>query len=315
MQPAIEVYQESIDRASTALMAMDIPLLCQLIRLPHLRRTNTSEVVIETREDLAAGLTRRAQELRDLGVDAYIRLATRAEYIADDLIEGYHVTHCLRGSTPVVPSYTVRLVVQREGGIWQAVELETQANSTAWPPDQIRPAPSGWAHRSRQLMLSDDARRGAADPRAIYQGFVDALSAATVAGDFDRYVALHCLPHSCHGENFDRTFDAPDQLRGFFDMLRAEYNERGADRLDRRADRAVFLSATQICGYHATTMSRAGQCLLGPIQSRMILERQGTEWRMSSVTNSVANTDFPQFPPLPTEALVTLRKIQERTRK
>ena len=311
---ALTLYQEALDIMSDAILACDLEMLQTRIKLPYRSVTLNSDTIIETRDDLRAAWLEFGRSLQGLGVNQFIRLASDAEFMSADYIQGYHVTHTLRNGTRVVPSYSNRMVLQRIGEVWKLTEVDSAVKSLSWPMSSVR-VPDGSVDLIGFSSAENDIRRSAAEPIAVYQRFLDALTRATFEDDFDAYCARCSFPYSTHGESDDTILRTPEDVRPFFAMLRKLLHDLQADTFERSAAQAEFLSGNQICGYHTTTMSRNGVTVLGPIQSRMVLERTGADWKLKSVTNTVANEHFPYAEPEPSEQLVTIRQIQERQRK
>ncbi|MEP2641158.1 hypothetical protein [Roseobacter sp.] len=310
---ALALYQQTLDVMSHALMNGDQATSLAYTKLPHLRRTLRSKVVVETAEDLATGRDIFLKALKGLGATNLVRLATDAEFLSDNYIAGHHVTHWLRDAVPVVESYANRMVLLREDGIWKLQELESSLDNPHWPIHIPRVLRDG-VRFDRLTAPESDARMQAVDPLSIYQSFINNLSVANMNDDFDTYCSYMLFPHSAHTEFADTTISTRADVRPFFDMMREQRINLHQGRLVRQAESAEFISGDLICGYHTTAFLTGDTVIRGPIKSRMMLKREGTAWYMKSVTNSLANTRFPCTVPKPSDALVTLRTIQERTR-
>ncbi|MBW4710392.1 hypothetical protein KX928_21590 [Roseobacter sp. YSTF-M11] len=310
---ALAIYQETLDALSDALMAGDTDTALARIKLPYLRRTLNSEVVIETPEDLVSGFLIYGEAVRGLGATNWVRLATEAAFLNDKYITGHHVTHTLRDATPVMESYASRMVLILEKGVWKMLEIHSMLSNPHWPIYIPRVEHSA---RSQTYVSSpqSDARKLAVAPLTLYQEFLDGLSAAHNADDFEAYCSYLLFPYTWHTESTDTIISSPDDVRPFFDEVRESIAARNGDRLVRYAEEAEFISGDLLCGYHATEFCSGARRVFGPVKSRMILKRKGTSWYLKSVTNSLENTKFPYIVPKPAKALVTLRTIQERTR-
>lgn len=310
---ALAHYQETLDVLSNAIMTEDEATLLARIKLPHLRRTLNTEVVVETPEDLIEGLMIFGQAIKGLGATNLVRLATEAAFLSDSYITGYHVTHTLRDAVPVVDSYASRMVLIEEGGVWKMLEVDSMLDNPHWPiyiPRVHHDARMAGAFRSPE----NDARKLSVAPLTLYQTFLDELSHANNTDDFELYCRYLLFPYSSHTETSDIIIGTVEDVRPFFDGVSQTLAENGCDRLVRRAESAEFISSDLICGYHATEFHAGETCVIGPIKSRMLLQRKNTSWYLKSVTNALANSKFPYHVPRPGNALVTLRTIQERTR-
>lgn len=309
---AMTVLQELLDTQSRALMDADTALMCTTVLFPYRRVTASAEMIIENRADLDVGVTAYQQSLSGMGVNHLIRLVVSAEYLSADYIEGRYVTHALRNASAMIPAYENRVVLRYADDAWRVIEIQSELDGRNWPVSLLRVT----ENRIPQPMIAtdEDARRTAASPLALYQGFLDALSDATMNDDFAAYIALCDLPYTSHSDNIDTRLDKAADVRPFFDLTVAMITGDGADTLDRVGDTAEFLGADLICGYHHTRFTKDGVPTLAPIKSRMILKRRGIQWKLKHVTNAIANPSYPYTAPEPTAALLTHRQIQERTK-
>jgi hypothetical protein len=309
---AMSLMQELLNVQSRALLAGDVAAMRATVAMPYRRITTGMDLIIESETDFHTGIKAFASSLESLGVNHFIRLAADAEFLSDDRIEGYYVTHALRNATAMLPSYHNRIVLQNFDGAWRLVEVASDLVAKHWPINMLRVAEAGTMGGPARPI--HDARRNAAEPLALYQRFIDRLTAATLNNNFDAYLALCDLPYSDHNSTIDTLLNTPEDVRPVFDMAVELIRGQAADTCVRRADSAQFLGSDIMCGYHETVFLKGGQPALPPIKSRMILKRKGVGWKLKHVTNAVANPSAPYSAPEPTEALPTHREIQERTK-
>lgn len=306
------IYQDVLDALSAAIMTYDPEVLMSRVGFPLRMSTQEQEFVIENEGDWLQSAQAFHRSLMSLGVNHYIRLVASADFLSENYIEGRHITHTLRNATPVVPSYENRVVLGRIDGIWKFTEIHSAMENDRWPISIPR------VDIARKPNLGEvdpalDIRRTSASPLALYQDYLDASTKTIVENDFNGWCALSDFPHMVHIDKVDEFIETPAEIRPFFEMLQNQISVHKVDQFERKAERAEFLSASQICGYHTTCLYSKGDLKLGPVAGRFILNRTGTTWRMTSVTNSVANAEFPYSLPELSDALVSLREIQERT--
>lgn len=272
-------------------------------------------MIVETEADLRTGLLKFGDSLRSQGMNHFIQLAESARYLSDDYIEAFHVTHTLRNAVPVVPAYQNRGIIRKcEDGAWRFIEMDTALANDSWPIVLPR-VHAGQLHFVSDNDPVDDSRVANMTPAVLYQECLDRFTAANMAHDFDQWCENCFFPHTVHTEQIDATINEPSDIWPFFEMISNIIRDKSIDRFERVLDHAEFLSGSLICGYHNGILYSNDEPILGPIQSRMIFQRVGTRWLKTSVTNSVANAEFPFAEPVPSDGLVTLRQIQERTRK
>ena len=311
---AMAIYQRLLDTISTALLAQDVETIRAHVKLPYVRRTLTAEAIVETEEDLAQGMLAYARSLTNLGVNSYISLASEAEFLSPHYIQGFHVTHALKNATRVIRSFSNRCIIQNDRGVWKLMEHDSALKSTTWPFNMLL-VPRLDADILRKEIDPDDVRRTAAEPLAIYQQFLDSLTASNMAKDFDAYCSLCSFPFTSHQATTDKTIHTPEDIRPFFDWVGELLDTHKVDRFERRGERAEFISGNRLCGYHSGRMYYKGKVIVGPIRSRMILERHSTKWLLKSVTNSVTNDQLAYLVPDAADSLVTIREIQERQKQ
>ncbi len=311
-EAAKTIYQDILDALSAALMSYDPAILVSHVGFPFRMSTLERDFLIESEEDWLRSARLFHQNLVSLGVNHYIRLVSDADFLSENYIEGRHVTHTLCNATPVVPSYENRTVLTRKDGVWRIIQMDSAMQNDRWPismpkvdithkPVWNKPEPGA------------DIRCTSASPIALYQTYLDALTRTVMEDDFNGWCEMCDFPHTIHMEQIDEVIETSEQIRPFFNMLRAQITEHKVDTFTRKADHAEFISASQICGYHTTNLTSKGEVKLGPVAGRYILNRTGTTWRMVSVTNSLANAKFPYSLPELSDALVSMRDIQERT--
>ena len=308
---AMLVMQDVLDVQSHAFLNGDVAAIRNTINLPYRRMTMDMDVIVETEADLRIGMEAFAGSLVSLGVNHFIRLATDAEFLNDDIIEGHYVTHALRNAMQMVPSYHNRIVLQNFDGVWRTIELESKLEARKWPISLLRVADTGTLRKQKS---EHDARRSPDKPLSLYQRFLDRLTSATVDRNFDAYIALCDLPYTSHGNHVDTLMSSPEDVRPFFDLTVDLISGDTADAFVRSAENAQFLGANMICGYHQSVFLKDGQRAIPPIKSRMILRHTGMGWKLKHVTNAIANPTYPYGAPEPTDALPTHREIQERTK-
>lgn len=311
---ALRIYQQRLDTLARTVLDGDYAATPDFFNLPTQFRTLRAELVIEDAADVVENYRGFHADQVSRGLTDLLWLASDARWLSPDYIEGFHVTHLMRGTTPLYPPYQNRTVLKNVGGVWKVDEFETALSNTKFPLDHLMVRNGTGVDPQVFASPAQDARSVVADPLTIYRRFLEDYSACNMAGDFAGWSAMHLYPHTIHTEAVDRTIKAPDGIRAFFDMLTQIIRDNGADRLERAPSRAEFLSANKICGYHIGRILRGDEIVLGPIKSRMILQRVGPTWFLRSVTNSVANDVFPYQKPIVSAELIGLRDIQSRKR-
>ncbi len=305
------ILQELLDKMSETGKAGELHAMMQLYSLPYLHEAIDARVMLETREDLRIGLEAFYEATRSKGVTQVIRLASCANYLSPNYIDGTFVSHQLHNSRPIMRSYTNRTVIRRTDDGWKLTQMVNGFSHKTWPirvfyvPDE----PPEYEHGT-----PEDVRREALEPLAIYQSFINRMTQVNVAGDKEGYLAMCELPMWMHMDKSDYQIDDAEGVYAFCDAVTKLLEDNQVEDFLRIADHAEFVSANEICGYHTAHFLRGGEAAVDPIKSRLILRRTGTRWFLHSATNSVQYGAHPFSDPVPTKDLKTLLDIQKRTK-
>jgi len=275
------IYQEVLDSVSEATLHYDENVLRDAVQVPMKLTTLNEEFVIEEEQDWLDSVKGFHRFMVSMGVNHFIRIAFRAEFLSANYIEGCHVTYIMRNAEKVVPDYECRAALTRVDGRWRLNTLETTMENDRWPVVSPRVSQSRKA-KFQEVIPETDARRKSTSPMSIYQTYLDRLTLTNLEDDFEGWCALCDFPHTVHIDHVDQVIEGPAGIKPFFDMLTEQINLLGITRIRRHATRAEFISPTQICGYHTTTLGTEDEVKLGPFDCRYILTRVGTRWRMSS---------------------------------
>lgn len=307
------IYQDWLDVTSAALMGGDAETFIAHMAIPFIMRTSTVEMVLETVDDLRGDTVNVIKALKGQQVTNYIRLVKQARYVDEDTIEGWHTTYVLRNATAVTPTYSNRMIMRRMEGVWKVTEADNELSGSRFPLTLLRSDPGSFADTWANARADIRAIQARAEP--IYQVFIDSMSDVVNTPDFDAWSALYTYPHEIHYDATDHTANSPEDVRVFFEMLTAQMQEMGADRMIRTARYAEFLSDERIFGYHDTIIVKGDDILFGPVKSRMMLTYEDGQWKCSSVTNSLSQETPSEAEFKVSNKLPTMREIQERMRK
>lgn len=307
------IYQDFLDVTSFGILNGDPEPFIAGVALPLIVRTDADVTILESEEDLRNDTIALIQALKSQQVTHYIRLVKKARYLDEDVIEGWHATYALHNARSVIPQYNSRMVMRRVGKEWRVTEADHELTGRRLPITLLRAAPgcfeAQWA-KDKADIIATQAR---AEP--LYQAFIDSMSDAVHDGDFDEWCAHYTFPHEIHYDATDHLAKTPDDVVAFFDLMRQNMKNLGADCMIRTARYAEFLSDDRIFGYHNTVLVSGNRVVFGPVKSRMMLTLEDGRWKCSSVTNSLAQTTPSDAEYTTSATLPTMREIQERTRK
>lgn len=312
-QQAVEIYQAKLDHMSTLLLAGEVEAAADILFLPNTMRTAQSEQVFETREEIIDQIKKVCSFLQSNGVTHYVRLVTHSAYLSAGFIKGLHTTHILRNATYVVAPYDCTGFMQQRDDVWGFTQLDTMLGNRYFPI--VNPTPLDDSRQTFDAEYTEDARSGDQAAVEIYQDYLDALTATNLADDFEGW-CNHCFfPHTVHTTAMDKTIKTPEGIRPFFEMLTAMIREKGITSFRRIAETASFISGDRIVGYHTGNLNRGEEVIIGPIKSRMVIQKTDAGgWAMTSVTNSVLDQSIQGGFENPTNSIPTLREIDKRNR-
>jgi len=313
MKDPAEIYQTWLDTVTAAIMGEDDATILSWFGRPFLMRTADAQVLIETDEDMLQDVNVLRSGIAAQGATHFIRLVQKARYLSEDYIEGWHVSHMLRGAVAVVPPYRNRLVLHRDGDIWRCTEADHQLSNPHFPIHLPRVDTDAFVEKWAEPMADIRATHARAEP--LYKAFVEELDRAINTTDPESWSSLYRFPLEMHLDKVDRILNDPAELIEFFDhyyQIRAEHPDA---ELRRDVKYAEFFGSDRVIGYHDATIWSGDQILFGPVRSRMILSMEEGAWKCSAVTNSLSNAEFPVRTPKTSTELRTMREITERMRK
>ena len=130
-------------------------------------------------------------------------------------------------------------------------------------------------------------------PTEILQTYLDEISQAVLAGDWETYCNGICLP--CHIISHDesKVVTTVADLKLGFDMFRDTLQAQRVSDYIRMVESAQQLDRSLIAGSYVTHLIAGSHRLMPPFWSEMTLRLVGNTWRAASVTNGLANSRWP----------------------
>lgn len=309
---AIDIYQTHLDRSTRLVVAGDDAGFGHHVQLPFVYCTARGVEVVETAADMADDIRNVRDAITALGTTDYHRIARSARFLDDTTIEGFHVTHALRGAIPVFEPYESRMILRRVEGVWKACFAEHEL------ADPVLSGRNPQALHGYFAERWSGARKHAPDnpedAMEIYGATVARIAARAEAGDLDGWNANYTWPYWVHYDTGDDAVATPEQAGTYLAALHRAMAEVGADRLTVRPITAIYLSDERLLGYHEISLTRDDACLFGPVQSRMIFVLRDGAWLCTSVANALSTRAFNEGTFVPSGSLPTLREIAKRTR-
>lgn len=119
------------------------------------------------------------------------------------------------------------------------------------------------------------------NPLDIYQDALDAVSRATLAGDFPAYLAKMDLPYLLCTLEADFVLHGPEDLRPVFRSVHDALRANKATHYERIAREASYARADRIEGWHFTHVIADGERVIAPWAARQVLVRRPQGWLFS----------------------------------
>lgn len=166
---------------------------------------------------------------------------------------------------------------------------------------------------TEQLSLQEIGPNVVRHPKIVYQAFLNEMTRCNMTGDFHTWADMNEYPCTIHTDNLDTVANSPSDIRGFFLMVRDMLTELDVDDFDRRAEHAEYVHPTMIVGHHMVFMRSKGRNVIEPMASRITLRNITGAWRIISITNSIANSTYPYWRPLPSDGLLPDLNIRQRS--
>lgn len=131
------------------------------------------------------------------------------------------------------------------------------------------------------------------NPLELYQSALNEVSAAVLAGDFDRYARMIDLPYLVHTENARLLVSTRDALRPTFDALHQTLTDQGVTHYERVARAADYVHRDRIEGCHHTHLISHGERLNCPHVARHAIVRRGDYWLFSEAHYAIRADRWP----------------------
>lgn len=127
----------------------------------------------------------------------------------------------------------------------------------------------------------------------ILQGYLDFISDAVMAQDWDAYQGKIMLPLQLVTHTANINVETPEDLRAGFEAFCQTLQMQKVTHYVRLVETAKQLDQDLIAGRYVSHVMAGAHRILPPFTSEMTLRRQGGVWRAVSITNALANSRWP----------------------
>ena len=125
------------------------------------------------------------------------------------------------------------------------------------------------------------------------QAWLDTLSDAAMAGDFETYIASISLPFTLVTSAGAMVQTTEDDMRDGFEAFHAMLKTLRATQIIRIAERVDRVSANVLTGLYETQILQGGQRLFAPFRSSVTLVMSGNHWKAAQIANGMTNHTWP----------------------
>lgn len=307
-----DISNDFLDRQTRAIFECDIQAYLDTVSMPYRRLSLSHDALLETVDHVQIGLNSYAESAATAGINLFYRKLEVVRNVGSRYIEGIYAAHQMRNANYVIPPYRGRFVLRKIGSSWKMIESERQLITRGWAADLNA---SVAEIEVPVAFAKEDIRSSDRDPLEEYQRHLDAIAKAEVNDDFSTYCSYLRFPYTAHSMQMDSVIQNTASARPFFDMIKKTRNGEVGDHLDRKVEKAEFLGANLMVGYHVGRAFKHGQEVIEPVLSRMILQIHKGRWQLLSVANTIRNKKYPFDMYAPGDELMTDIDIQKRTRK
>jgi hypothetical protein len=133
----------------------------------------------------------------------------------------------------------------------------------------------------------------------VLQSYLDTSMAALFRADWHDYAATIALPFTMITEASILTVATEAELRAGYDAYQNMIQTQRLTDVVRLAETAAELGETLISGRYITHMLSGALRVVPPYRSTITLRLTGSRWQAISVTNSLANMQWPIHLPRP----------------
>lgn len=295
---ALTIYQQVLDVISDALMRDDAKTVAAHLTQPFHMRTAKGWFPLNTFDDVEQMVTSMHLSLKIQGTSDYARTASKAAFLDDGSIEGYHTTNILVHGRALVRPYENRMVLKNEDDIWKVQSADHSMDNAKWPISMPKVSNGTLSEFERETQNDAVALE-------IYQSFIDTLTKANLSGDHKEWNVNCEFPHRVRIDNVNHTISSKDDTSSFLNTMSDILDKAIDSEFKREASFAGFIADNIIRGYHITTLGGAGNASFRPVQSRITIRRTKGKWRMIELVNSIANTEFPYETPIVSDTLIS----------
>ena len=130
-------------------------------------------------------------------------------------------------------------------------------------------------------------------PLDLYQSRLDTVSAATLAGDVQAYMACIDFPYLLRTIRAEFVLATPAELEPTFWTVHRTLKANGVTHYERVARTAHMTRPDRIEGQHFTHMISNGERIVAPHPAWQALVRRGDSWLFSEASYPLDTADWP----------------------
>ncbi|WP_223422351.1 nuclear transport factor 2 family protein [Tateyamaria pelophila] len=286
MRNARQIYQETLDGMTAAVMSRDPAAFAEYVEFPYEIRVMDGMIVCKDKSDVARSVNNFAEQLEQYGVTDMSRVCDSAQFLNADHIIGHHTSRVMSGDKEVISPYVTRLGLYRsKDGHWRATLSDSVLCSADW---QLIP---NWVSQTEGDSLTKDV--SAQDKRLkLFQTILDRISAAFLSGDADAWLNACSLPFQLVSRHGVETFTTRDEMRRDFEAYQREFKTHGVTDIIREAKTAELIDDDHMVGTYRTHIMNRGNHVVPPWEASLTLRREDGIWRATTVMRAIGHLNW-----------------------
>lgn len=286
MRTARQIYQETLDGMTAAVLAQDPAAFAEFVDYPYKIRVMDGEIVCRDSSDVARVVDNFIGQLKQNDVTELVRVCDSARFLASDHIMGHHTSRVMSGDREVLSPYVTRLgLYLSKDGRWRANLSDTVLSSTDWKliPDWVNET----AGDSFRKTVSEKDQR-----LKLFQTILDRISAAFLSGDVEAWLNATSLPFQLVTRQGIETFTTQEEMRSDFEVYRREFEIHGVTDIIREAKTAELIDGDQMVGTFRTHFLNRANHVVPPWDASVTLRREDGLWRLTTVMRAIGHLNW-----------------------
>lgn len=286
MADARQIYQETLDHMTAAILSRDAAAFAEHVTYPYEVRVMDGSFTCRNDSDMARSVDSFAEQLKVGNVTEFVRTCDSARFLSSDHIMGHHTSRVISGDHEVLSPYVTKLgLYLSKDGRWRATLSDSVLRSTDW---KLIP---NWVNETSGITFPKAVSEK--DKRLkLFQAILDRISAAFLSGDVEAWLNASSLPFQLVTRQGVETFTTEDELRRDFEAYQREFKSHGVTDIIREAKTAEIIGGDQMVGTFRTHILNRASHVVPPWEASVTLRRENGLWRVTTVMRAIGHMNW-----------------------